>query len=86
MHCRDYDPVGLDEYLRIKAACPGRTELYLPSNLEDLLSRYGKKELLGSSAVVLARLRKSQDQEVRRTVTLMDRYGVGLEQEALLLR
>lgn len=85
MHCGDYDPVGLDEYLRIKAACPGRAELYLPSNLEDLLSRYGKKELLGSSAAVLARLRKIEDHEVRRVVTLMDQYGVGLEQEVLLL-
>lgn len=85
LHCGDYDPVGLDEYLRIKAACPGRAELYLPSNLEDLLSRFGKKDLLGSSTAVLARLRTSEDQEVRRVVTLMDRYGMGLEQEVLLL-
>lgn len=85
IHCGDYDPVGLDEYLRLKAACPERAELYLPSNLEDLLSRYGKRELLGSSAAVLARLRKSEDQEVSRVVKLMDRYSVGLEQEVLLL-
>lgn len=32
LHCGDYDPVGLDEYLRIKAALPERTELYLPAN------------------------------------------------------
>lgn len=85
IHCGDYDPVGLDEYLRIKTACPERTELHLPSNLEDLLSRYGKRELLKSSAAVLSRLRKTDDQEVRRVVKLMDQYGVGLEQEALLL-
>ncbi len=85
MHYGDYDPVGLDEYLRIKAARPERTELYLPSNLEELLSLYGKRELLHSSAAVLARLRKTEDQEVRRVVTLMDQYGVGLEQEALFL-
>lgn len=85
IHCGDYDPVGLDEYLRIKTACPERTELHLPSNLEDLLSRYGKRELLKSSTSVLSRLRKTDDQEVRRVVKLMDQYGVGLEQEALLL-
>lgn len=85
MHCGDYDPVGLDEYLRIKAALAERTELYLPANLEDLLRRYGKRELLADSAAVLARLRKTEDHEVRRVVTLMDRHGVGLEQEALLL-
>ncbi|MCF8055836.1 MAG: hypothetical protein K9K37_04245 [Desulfocapsa sp.] len=85
VHCGDYDPVGLDEYLRIKMACPERTKLHLPSNLENLLSRYGKRELLKSSAAVLSRLRKTDDQEVRRVVKLMDQYGVGLEQEALLL-
>ena len=86
IHCGDYDPVGLDEYLRLKTAFPERAGLYLPANLEDLLSRYGKRELLlGSNGAILARLRKTDDQEVRRIVELMDRYGVGLEQEVLLL-
>lgn len=86
IHCGDYDPVGLDEYLRVKTACPGRVCLYLPANLEDLLFRYGKRELLlGSNSAILARLRKTEDQEVRRIVELIDRYGVGLEQEVLLL-
>lgn len=86
IHCGDYDPVGLDEYLRLKTACPERAGLYLPANLEDLFTRYGKRELLlGSNGAILARLRKAEDQEVRRIVDLMDRHGVGLEQEALLL-
>jgi hypothetical protein len=85
IHCGDYDPVGLDEYLRLKIACPERSKLYLPSNLEDLFSQYGKRDLLGCNTAVLARLRKTEDKEVRRVVKLMDRYGVGLEQEALLL-
>ncbi len=85
IHCGDYDPVGLDEYLRLKAACPGRTKLYLPANLAELLSRYGKRDLLlGSNAAILARLRKTEDQGVSRIVQLIDRYGVGLEQEILL--
>jgi len=85
IHCGDYDPVGLDEYLRLKSACGERAALYLPPNLEDLMSRYGKKDLLqGSNASILARLRKTEDQEVQRIVTLIDRYGVGLEQEVLL--
>jgi hypothetical protein len=86
IHCGDYDPVGLDEFLRLKSACPKRAGLYLPANLEDLLFRYGKKELLlGNNGAILARLRKTEDQEVRRLVELMDRHGVGLEQEVLLL-
>lgn len=85
IHCGDYDPVGLDEFLRLKNACPERSELYLPSNLEELFFRYGKRELLPNNAAVLARLRKTEDKEVLRVVKLMDRYGVGLEQEVLLL-
>ncbi|MDK9706398.1 MAG: DUF2220 family protein [Desulforhopalus sp.] len=86
IHCGDYDPVGLDEYLRLRIACADRAKLYLPSSLEDLMSRYGKKDLLsGSNAEILVRLRKTEDQEVRRVVELIDRYGVGLEQEVLLL-
>ncbi len=85
LHCGDYDPVGLDEYLKIKIACPGRTTLYLPANLEVLLTHYGKKVLLQSSSSVLDRLRKTEDQEVRQIIKLLDQYGVGLEQEALLL-
>ena len=85
IHCGDYDPVGLDEYLRLKAACPDRAKLYLPANIEDLLARYGKKDLLlGNNAAILARLRKDEDQEVRRIVDLIDRHGAGLEQEVLL--
>ncbi|EKD39161.1 MAG: hypothetical protein ACD_75C00490G0005 [uncultured bacterium] len=86
IHCGDYDPVGLDEYLRLKASCPERTGLYLPPNLEDLFFRFGKRNLLeGSNAAVLARLRKCHVLDVCRVVELMDRYGVGLEQEILLL-
>jgi hypothetical protein len=85
IHCGDYDPVGLDEYLRLKAACPERARLYLPPNLESLLSRYGKGDLLlGSNVAILARLRKSEDLDVRRIVEMIDRFGVGLEQEILL--
>jgi hypothetical protein len=67
-------------------ACPGRVQLYQPAKLEELLSRYGKRELLqGHNGVILTRLRKTDDHDVRRLVTMMDRYGVGLEQEILLL-
>ena len=85
VHFPDYDPVGMDEYLRIKRACPERTKLFLPADLKTLFSRYGKAQLLYDSSAVLARLRKSADSEVRYVVELMDRFGVGLEQEALLI-
>jgi hypothetical protein len=86
LHFGDYDPVGLDEYLRIKRACPGRTKLYRPDNLDELFRKYGKPRLLTDSAAVMNRLRRSEDPEVRSVVTLLDRYGAGLEQEALLIQ
>ncbi len=86
IHCGDYDPVGLDEFLRLKAACPDRTEIYIPPDLESLLSRYGKKKLISDNVAILARLRKNDDPQVCFIVELMDRWGVGLEQEVLLLK
>lgn len=85
IHFPDYDPVGMDEFLRIKRACPERSELYRPPDLEMLFARYGKAKLLRDSVAVLARLRKSTDIDVRYVVGLMDQYGVGLEQEGLLI-
>ena len=85
IHFPDYDPVGMDELLRIKRACPERTELYRPPDLENLFAHYGKAQLLQDSVAVLARLRKSSDIDVRYVVGLMDKYGVGLEQEGLLI-
>jgi hypothetical protein len=84
VHCGDYDPVGLDEYLRLLAACPGRVSLHLPDGLEEWLAAYGKADLLRVSASVLARVRKHSDPTARTLVGWMDRYGVGLEQELLL--
>ena len=85
VHWGDYDPVGLDEYLRLSRACPGRTRLHLPEDIDQLFARYGKRELIEKGQTILRRLRKSADPAVRLVVGLMDRYGAGLEQEALLI-
>jgi len=85
VHFPDYDPVGMDEYQRIKCACQERAKLFHPGDLEKLFIRFGKAQLLSDNSAVLARLRKSVDNDVRTVVELMDRFGVGLEQEALLI-
>lgn len=85
LHWGDYDPVGMDEFLRLKKACGGRAELVLPEGLEGLFRGYAKAELLTGNAAVLARLRGCGDDEVERVVGLMDRFGGGLEQEAGIL-
>lgn len=84
VHFGDYDPVGVDEYLRLKKVCPGRVKMYVPDNLEALLSQYGKTVLLEDSKAILSRLRMEKDETTRHLVSLMDRHNCGLEQEALL--
>ncbi len=84
VHFGDYDPVGVDEYLRLKRVCPDRVTMHVPDNIENLFSRYGKTALLEDSKSVLMRLRKEEDNTARQLVSLMDRYNCGLEQEILL--
>lgn len=85
-HYGDWDPVGLDEYLRIRSACPGRTSLYLPEDLEGLFRKYGNRNLIEGNASLTPRIRNSSDPAVVRVVSLINRFNAGLEQEALLIR
>lgn len=86
-HFPDYDPVGMDEYLRLKGRLGGQVNLHCPNTLPELFSRYSKPQLLLNphSQALLARLRSTDDPEVRCVVGLMDNYNGGLEQESLLL-
>lgn len=85
LHCGDYDPVGIDEYLRLKAACGTRVKLHIPANIEDLFEKYGKRELLIDSEAVLRRLRATKDPDALRIIEKMNACNAGLEQEILLL-
>jgi hypothetical protein len=85
IHCGDYDPVGLDEFLRLKATVGDRARLHVPANLRDLVAKYGRPDLLRDSEAVLRRLRAVTDPDVRSVVASLDEAGCGVEQEALLL-
>lgn len=82
-HYGDYDPVGCDEFLRIKGYFPN-TLFYCPENLENLFKRYGQKALVTKSNKVLMRLRSCKDPQVKKIVALMDMYNRGLEHELLI--
>ena len=84
VHLGDYDPVGLCEYLRVASACEGRTELFVPPDLESLVHRYSKAGLMEGSAEVWARVRSSADPAVREVVGVLERHARGLEHEILV--
>ncbi|MCP3930253.1 MAG: hypothetical protein GY705_14260 [Bacteroidetes bacterium] len=84
IHAGDYDPVGLQDYLRLSRACPDRVTLYEPDNLETLFERYANKRRLEDQAKILGSLRNSNDKLVLNLLNLMDRYNGGVDQEALL--
>src|SRR4051812_573986 len=79
VHFGDFDPVGLDEYLRLRAALRERVRLFIPSDLEERMLKYGHRELLERSTSVLARVRRDADASVRVVVDLLDRHGLALE-------
>ncbi len=86
IHCGDYDPTGLDEYMRLYEATNSGAQLYLPDELPQLFSRYSKSSLLaGRSAQILQRLRTVQHPAVQTVIELIHHHNAGLEQEALLL-
>jgi len=85
IHWGDYDPVGVAEYLRLVVACPGRVEMHVPANVEELLCKFGKSTLITEQTEILDCLRDCVNNPiVRQFVMLFDRYGKGLEQEILL--
>lgn len=84
-HFGDYDPVGLSEFVRLKAKLDCRVDLYVPDHIEALFRRYGNPALLTKSAKLLQGLAKNRHPDVQRILELMREYG-GLEHESILLR
>ncbi|MEX2671414.1 MAG: Wadjet anti-phage system protein JetD domain-containing protein [Phycisphaeraceae bacterium] len=85
LHWGDYDPVGAAEYLRLCEACPGRVQMHLPNNLDALVARYGKRELLVDQLDTLRHVRHfTADAVIAQLVDIWDRRQRGLEQELLL--
>jgi hypothetical protein len=87
LHLPDYDPVGLDEFTRLRERLGPRVQLHLPANLADLFQHHANVDLLQkpSTQLLLAKLRQSQIAEVRTVLALIEKHNAGLEQEALLI-
>lgn len=85
VHWGDYDPVGVTEYLRLTKVCPDRVTFFMPSIVEQLLSKHGKASLITEQVEFIDRLRQISGNEiVDRMLAIFDRHRRGLEQEMLL--
>jgi hypothetical protein len=87
VHLPDYDPVGLNEFVRLRTALGECASLHLPDDLAARFARFGNAELLRrpASQALLPKLRSAKLLEVSAVIELIDRYNAGLEQEALFL-
>lgn len=87
VHFPDYDPVGLNEFVRLRKALGARAALHLPADLPERFAQFGNPELLQrpASQTLLPKLRQSGITEVEVVLDLIHRHNAGLEQEALLV-
>lgn len=91
VHLPDYDPVGLVEYKRLRGRLGARVRLYVPENLDKLFAELSDAGLLRSKPRNQETLSFLVESELpcdasRRVLSVIRRYGAGLEQEALLLK
>jgi len=79
----DYDLVGLKNYLFLKNKI-SNINIFIPENLPELLKRYGKPEKLNSSTSRKI-IEQTQDIDALKIYSQILKYGVGLDQESLML-
>jgi len=87
VHVGDYDPVGLDEYRRLRHSCGRSVSLHLLPNLAELFQTYGNPSLLkrSRSQALLQRLRQVEDASLKTVLAHIDETNAGLEHEGLLI-
>jgi hypothetical protein len=82
--CPDYDPVGIDEYSKLKNQLNDSVSLYLPATLEEDF-QYSTPSLLDkqNSRKILARLENTLDLDLdsRNVLSLIQKWNAGLMQE-----
>lgn len=79
----DYDLIGLNNYLKLKNIFP-EIKLYIPDNLEELVRRYGNAKRLKDQSGHGYRV-VTDDADAQMVLTLIEKYGQCLDQEALIL-
>lgn len=90
LHFPDYDPVGLSDYLRLRAMLGPRVRLFTPPDIEGRFSALADRRLISDkprNRVLLGKLLPTTwpCPESQRVFHLIRESGAGLEQESLLL-
>ena len=90
LHLPDYDPVGLADYLRLRAVLRERVQLHVPADIETRFASFGNKALIAQrprNRVLLESLGSTDwpCPDSARIFRLIRESGSGLEQECLLL-
>lgn len=87
LHLPDYDPVGLNEFERLRGRLGERVRLYLPADIHQRFALHSNRNLLDkpNSRAILANLRRTSSGDIRQVLALIDHHNAGLEQEALLV-
>jgi hypothetical protein len=90
LHFPDYDPVGLSDYLRLRAMLGQRVCLFTPPDIERRFTALADRRLISDKPRNRALLEKLLPTtwpcpESQRVFSLIKESGAGLEQESLLL-
>lgn len=96
LHLPDYDPVGLDDYLRLKHRLGERVRLFVPPDIKQRFERFSAAKLITGkkrNRELLERFMAQQPNptdwpcpESARVFELIRDHGAGLEQESLFIR
>lgn len=87
LHLPDYDPVGLNEFERLRGRLGERVRLHLPADLHQRFARHASRSLLDkpNNRAILANLRRTSSGDIRQVLSLIDQHNAALEQEALFV-
>ncbi|MBK8477271.1 MAG: hypothetical protein IPL39_13525 [Opitutaceae bacterium] len=95
LHLPDYDPVGLDDYLRLQRQLGPRIRLFLPSDFVQRFERFSASSLITEkrrNRLLLERFMSERPNptdwpcpESALVFTQIRHHGAGLEQESLFL-
>ncbi|MBI3130316.1 MAG: hypothetical protein HYZ13_03065 [Acidobacteria bacterium] len=90
LHLGDYDPVGLREYIRLRAALGARARIFLPPGLGKLFDDFASSKIMAKDGnqrelMTLVRMAMKLPADAQEVLEHIRRTNCGLEQEAFFL-